>query len=324
MAMGPVPNTVYLNPTSRNLNNVQRVQRTMIWFGLFFLIGILTVILALVLGAVFRGTMGSILGFIVFGVGGLLALVIPGMISSGLYIVSEYERVIVLKLGKFVGVRGPGRFWVIPYPPFNESVTAQIDLRIQTRVITAAETLTDDNVPVGCEAVIFWRVEDPQTAALSVANYQEAVFQAANSALKDTIGTLELSELLGAREKVSKKLKDIIDSAAASFGVDVTSVEITDVRVPNDLIQELSVLAQSRRAAQAKIAEADAEKAIAEKYNEAASMMSPGAMEIYRLNVLERLGREEGSQIIIYGLGGSNPATDQTLAATVAGSITGR
>ena len=94
------------------------------------------------------------------------------MISSGLYIVSEYERVIVLKLGKFVGVRGPGRFWVIPYPPFNESVTAQIDLRIQTRVITAAETLTDDNVPVGCEAVIFWRVEDPQKAALSVANYR--------------------------------------------------------------------------------------------------------------------------------------------------------
>ena len=320
MATRPSPNIAYASSTTRNLNNVQRVQRTLIWFGLFFLIGIVTVILALVISALLPRGIGTVGGVIIFGIGGLLALVIPGMISSSLYIVSEYERVIVLKLGEFMGVRGPGRFWVIPYPPFNESVTAQIDLRIQTRVITAAETLTDDNVPVGCEAVLFWRVEDPQRAALSVANYREAVFQAANSALKDTIGTLELSELLGEREKVSKKLKDIIDSAAASFGVDVTSVEITDVRVPNDLIQELSVLAQSRRAAQAKIAEADAEKAIAEKFNEAAEMMTAGAMEIYRLNVLERIGREEGSQIVIYGLNGQDTDMDKMLSASVAAS----
>lgn len=320
MAVQPMQQMVY-NPATRNLNNVQRVQRALVWFGLFFLIGILTVILAVAAGFLLPD-IGTAIGFAIFAIGGLLALIIPGMFSSSLYIVSEYERVIVLKLGKFMGVRGPGRFWVIPYPPFNESVTAQIDLRIQTRVITAAETLTDDNVPVGCEAVIFWRVEDPQKAALSVANYQEAVFQAANSALKDTIGMLELSELLGSRDKVSGRLKEIIDSAASSFGVDVTSVEITDVRVPPDLIQELSVLAQSRRSAQAKIAEADAEKAIAQKFNEAAAEMSDRAMEIYRLNVLERIGREEGSQIVIYGLGGNVPATDQALATTVAGSRT--
>jgi len=314
MATGQTTNVAYVNPSTRSLNNVQRVQRMLIWFSLFILIGIITVIVALVVGA----ATATPLGVVVFAVGGLAALILPGMVSSGLYIVSEYERVIVLKLGKFAGVKGPGRFWVIPYPPFNESVTAQIDLRVQTRVITAAETLTSDNVPVGCEAVVFWRVEDPQKAALSVANYREAVFQAANSALKDTIGTLELSDLLGSRETVSKRLKEIIDSAAASFGVDVTSVEITDIHVPNDLIQELSVLAQSRRAAQAKIAEADAEKAIAEKFNEAAVMMTPGAMEIYRLNVLERIGREEGSQIVIYGLNNSNPQMENMIAATAA------
>ena len=322
MAVQPVQPMIY-NPTARNLNNVQRVQRALIWFGLFFLIGIITVILSIAAGFLLPN-IGTAIGVIILIVGGLLALIVPGMFSSSLYIVSEYERVIVLKLGKFMGVRGPGRFWVIPYPPFNESVTAQIDLRVQTRVITAAETLTEDNVPVGCEAVIFWRVEDPQKAALSVANYQEAVFQAANSALKDTIGMLELSELLGSRDKVSGRLKEIIDNAAASFGVDVTSVEITDVHVPNDLIQELSVLAQSRRSAQAKVAEADAEKAIAEKFNEAAAMMSDRAMEIYRLNVLERIGREEGSQIVIYGLGGNSPAMDSSLAATVAGSISAK
>jgi regulator of protease activity HflC (stomatin/prohibitin superfamily) len=95
-------------------------------------------------------------------IGGFISLVVPGMVSNGLYIVPEFQRVVVLKMGKFVGVKGPGRFWVIPYPPFYESVAMTLDLRVQTRGITAAETLTADNVPVGCEAVIFWRVENPQ------------------------------------------------------------------------------------------------------------------------------------------------------------------
>ena len=305
---------VYVKPSQRNLNNVQRVQRSLIWFGLFIVLGLLTTVVALILGSI-----NEILGLAAFGIGGLISLFIPGMISRSLYIISEFERVIVLKLGKFVGVRGPGRFWVIPYPPFNESVAALVDIRIQTRVITAAQTLTADNVPVGCEAVIFWRVENPQTAALSVANYREAVFQAANSALKYTVGGLELTELLGSRETVSSTLEEIIDSAAATFGVDVTSVEITDVHVPNDLIQELSVLAQSRRAAQAKIAEAEAEKEIAERFTDAADGMNDRAMGIYRLNVLERIGREEGSQIVIYGLGGQDKDMDHMLSSTAAG-----
>ena len=317
MAIAQRPAAVYAAASSRNLNNVQRVQRSMIWVGLFVLLGGLTVILSLILMAV-----SEPLGAISFAVGGLVSLIVPGLISRSLYIVSEYERVVVLKLGKFVGVRGPGRFWVIPYPPFNESVAALIDIRVQTRVITAAQTLTEDNVPVGCEAVIFWSVEDPQRAALSVANYREAVFQAANSALKDTVGSLRLSELLGSRDTVSQQLSSIIDEAASTFGVDITSVEITDIHVPQDLIQELSVLAQSRRAATAKIAEAEAERSIAEKFAEAAEVMTDRAMEIYRLNVLERIGREEGSQIVIYGLGGQQAQMESNLAATAAGART--
>ena len=317
MATAQRPAAVYSAASNRNLNNVQRVQRSMIWVGLFVLLGALTVVISLILMAV-----SEPLGIISFAVGGLISLIVPGLVSRSLYIVSEYERVIVLKLGKFVGVRGPGRFWVIPYPPFNESVAALIDIRVQTRVITAAQTLTEDNVPVGCEAVIFWSVEDPQRAALSVANYREAVFQAANSALKDTVGSLELSELLGSRDTVSAQLSSIIDEAASTFGVDVTSVEITDIHVPQDLIQELSVLAQSRRAAEAKVAEADAERAIAEKFTEAAEVMTGRAMEIYRLNVLERIGREEGSQIVIYGLGGQQAQMESSLAATAAGART--
>jgi regulator of protease activity HflC (stomatin/prohibitin superfamily) len=194
-----------------------------------------------------------------------------------------------------------------------------LDMRIQTQVIKAAQTLTRDNVPVGCEAVLFWRVEDPRTAALKVKNHAEAVFLAANSALKDTIGTLELSDLLSERERVAQSLKHIIDTAAAKFGVDVSSVEITDVVVPADLIQELSVRAQSERAAQGKIAEAKAELEISKQFQLAANSMGLKAMEIYRLNVLERIGREEGSQIVVYGLGGANEM-DRQIAAAAAGS----
>ncbi len=299
-----------------NLYGVQRVLRTLIWFGVFVILGVLTVVISLLIG-----TVSDTLGIVFLVIGGFFSLVIPGMFSRTLYVIPEFQRVVILKLGKFVGVRGPGRFWVIPYPPFYESVAMTLDLRVQTRVITAAQTLTADNVPVGCEAVLFWRVENPETAALEVANYREAVFQASNSALKDTIGTLELTELLGEREMVSNRLKNIIDKAAATFGVDVSSVEITDVHVPDDLIQELSVIAQSRRAAQAKIAEAEAEKQISQKLQEASELLSNRAMEMYRLNVLERIGREEGSQIVVYGLGSSDTRLEETIAATTAGSM---
>ncbi len=301
-----------------SLNTVQMVLRSFVFFGTLAVLGGL--LLAVVFGL---GLIGSVLAIPVFVVGGLFSLVLARVASRSLYVIPEYERVVILKLGKFVGVKGPGLFWVIPYPPFYQSAAAIVDVRVQTRVITAAETLTADNVPVGCEAVIFMRVEDPERAALRVKNYQEAVFQAANSAMKDTIGTMELTDLLGERETVSQRLKTIIDDAAASFGIDVSSVEITDVHVPPDLIQELSVLAQSRRAAQAKIAEAEAEQAIAAKLQEASETLSARAMEMYRLNVLERLGREEGSQIVIYGMGDRDEILEKTLAASAAGNQLG-
>ena len=240
---------------SGSVGGVQGVLRTLIWLGIILVLIVITLVVAFLVRP-----LADALFYAALGLGGLVSLVIPGMVSRALYVVPEFQRVVVLKLGKFVDVKGPGMFWIIPYPPFYQSAAAILDIRVQTRVITAAQTLTADNVPVGVEAVIFWRVEDPRQAALEVFNYGEAVFQAANSALKDTIGTLELTDLLGEREKVSVHLEKTIDAAAASFGVDVSSVEITDVHVPPDLIQELSVLAQSRRSAQAKIAEADAEQ----------------------------------------------------------------
>ena len=304
----------------RSLNSVQRTLRTLIWLGIFLLLGTIAALVSLFLATVIHEAAGIAVAIL----GGFVALIVPGAVARCLYVIPDFRRVVVLRMGSFEGVKGPGKFWVIPYPPFYQSVAAELDIRVRTRVITAAQTLTKDNVPVGCEAVLFWRVEDPRRAALEVADYAEAVFQAANSALKDTVGTLELTDLLGEREKIAQQLKQIIDAAAVSFGVDVSSVEITDIHVPQDLIQELSVLAQSRRSAQAKIAEVEVEKTIAEKLEEAASLMGPNAMELYRLGVLERIGREEGSQIVVYGLGGTNTRMEETLTANAAGSLMGR
>ncbi len=307
------------SPTGRGLNSVQAFLRLVLWLVSMAVFVSITLVLAGILSRV-----AEFLGPATLAVGGFVSLILAIMVSRTIYVIPEYQRVVLLRLGKFIGVKGPGLFWVIPYPPFFRSVAAILDIRVQTRIIKAAETLTSDNVPVGCEAVVFMRVEDPERAALHVENYSEAVFQAANSALKDTVGNLELTELLSEREKVADRLQSIIDSAATRFGIDVSSVEITDVRVPPDLIQELSVIAQSRRAAQAKIAEADAEKAIAERLQEASEMLSGRAMDMYRLNVLERLGREEGSQIVVYGMGGSDPHLETTIAASAAGAMIGK
>lgn len=307
------------SPTSRSLNTVQAFLRMVIWLVCMVVFFSCTIALATLLSG-----LATFLGPVTLAVGGFVSLILSIMVSRTLYVIPEFQRVVLLRLGKFIGVKGPGLFWVIPYPPFFRSVAATLDIRVQTRVIQAAETLTADNVPVGCEAVIFLRVEDPERAALRVENYREAVFQAANSALKDTVGTLELTQLLGERQMISDRLKNIIDDAASSYGLDVSSVEITDVHVPTDLIQELSVLAQSRRSAEAKIAEADAEKAIAERLEEASKTMSDRAMEMYRLNVLERLGREEGSQIVVYGMGGKDSQMETAIAAAAAGSASGK
>ena len=304
------------SPTSRGLNTVQTFLRLLIFLFALAVSFVLTIVLAGALGA-----MGDFLRGPTLAVGGIVSLILALMAAKTLYVIPEFQRVVLLRLGKFAGVKGPGLFWVIPYPPFFRSVAAVLDIRVETRVIKASETLTQDNVPVGCEAVIFMRVEDPRKAALDVENYKEAVFQAANSALKDTVGSLELTKLLSDRETVSNRLEQIIDAAASSFGIDVTSVEITDLRVPNDLIQELSVLAQSRRSAEAKIAEAEAEKTVAQRLQEAAAEMGPVAMELYRLNVLERLGREEGSQIVVYGMGASDRTLETTIAAAAAGTM---
>jgi len=242
------------------------------------------------------------------------------MVGLSVHLVPEYERLVVLRKGKFIGVRGPGLFWVFPYPPFFETVAASVDTRVETVKISNTKTLTFDRVPVTCKTAVQLLVTDPRTAVLGVKDYRDAAIQLATSVVKDTIGEVELTELLGERHLVSKRLKEVISGEVKAFGLEAASVDLTDVIVPDALVEELSVRAQSRRSLQAKVSEAKIEKDVAQTLQAAASSMGPKAMEMYRLKVLERVAREPGNQIVIYGMGGSDLEMDKDLAAAASGN----
>jgi regulator of protease activity HflC (stomatin/prohibitin superfamily) len=250
----------------------------------------------------------------------LLSVLLATMVGLSVHLVPEYERLVVLRKGKFVGVRGPGLFWVFPYPPFFETVAASVDTRVETVKISNTKTLTFDKVPVTCKTAVQLLVIDPRTAVLGVRDYRNAAIQLATSVVKDTIGEVELTELLGERHLVSKRLKEVISGEVKAFGLEAASVDLTDVIVPDALVEELSVRAQSRRSLQAKVSEAKIEKDVAQTLQAAASSMGPKAMEMYRLKVLERVAREPGNQIVIYGMGGSDLEMDKDLAAAASGN----
>jgi len=237
------------------------------------------------------------------GAGGVVGIFIASIVAGTIYVLPEFQRAILLRMGRYEDTKGPGFFMAIPWPPFYQSVAQILDMRIHSRPVKAAETLTSDNVPVDCQAVIFYRVEDPKQASLEVKDYEEAVFRAANAALKDIIGSLSLSELLGEREKVAGRLEEILDESAVEFGVDITSVELTDVQVPQDLIEDISAQAQAERERDARVAEVERITEVAEIFENAAQRMSDKAVRLYELQAIQNVAKEKGARTIVWGIG---------------------
>ena len=293
-----------------SLSQVQGILRLLVWAGVFVLcvagIGILlTTILP---------------PLIAFGAGGIIGLFAASIVSGTIYVLPEFQRAILLRMGSYEDTKGPGFFMAIPWPPFYQSVAQILDMRIQNRPVKAAETLTSDNVPVDCQAVLFYRVEDPKRASLEVKDYEEAVFGAANAALKDIIGSLSLSELLSEREKVADRLEEIVDKSVVEFGVDITSVELTDVQVPQDLVEDISAQAQAERERDARVAEVERITEVAEIFEKAAQRMSPRAMHLYELQALQNVAKEKGARTIVWGIGPDREG--QRLAAGSAAGAT--
>jgi len=209
---------------------------------------------------------------------------------------------VLLKLGNFVGVRGPGLFII---PPFIYSVANIVDIRITTQQVEATATLTKDNVPTRVTAAIEFEIEDPKKAVISVKDYLSSVTWLSTEALKNTIGGLDLRELLSNRDEIASQLKSQIDIGASDYGINVRAVRITDIDTPPELIEELAVIARARRAAEAKKVQADAEVQVAKKIAEASKTLAKqkGGFRLREIQNMASISKEESSMIIVYPYG---------------------
>jgi regulator of protease activity HflC (stomatin/prohibitin superfamily) len=225
-------------------------------------------------------------------------------------VAKQWERGVVLRLGKYQGLRGPGLFWVVP---FIDTVSTWIDQRVITTSFAAEETLTSDTVPVNVDAVLFWMVYDPEKAALEVQDYSGAVSWAAQTALRDIIGRTSLTDLLRGRERIEAELQKLIDERSTPWGVTVQSVEMRDVVIPTALQDAMSREAQAAREKQARIILGQAEVEIASLFREASKAYheNPTALHLRAMNILYEGLKEKGALMLVpstavesMGLGG--------------------
>ena len=228
---------------------------------------------------------------------------IGGMILGPIFmqspkIAKQWEKGVVLRLGKFVGLRGPGLFWVVP---FIDTVSQWIDQRVITTSFAAEQTLTRDTVPVNVDAVLFWMVYDPEKAALEVQEYRDAVSWAAQTALRDIIGRTNLQDLLRGRERIEEELQKLIDQRSNPWGVTVQSVEMRDVVIPDALQDAMSREAQAAREKQARIILSEAEVEIAKLYQEASLsyQQNPTALHLRAMNMLYEGLKEKGALMLV-------------------------
>jgi regulator of protease activity HflC (stomatin/prohibitin superfamily) len=213
-------------------------------------------------------------------------------------IAQQWERAVVLRLGRFVGLRGPGLFWIAP---LIDTVSTYIDQRTITTSFAAEQTLTSDTVPVNVDAVLFWMVHDAQKAALEVQEYAQAVSWAAQTALRDIIGRTALTDLLRGRERIEAELQQLIDQRSNPWGVTVQSVEMRDVVIPTALQDAMSREAQAAREKQARIILGQAEMEIAHSFQEAARSYheNPTALHLRAMNMLYEGLKEKGALMLI-------------------------
>ena len=251
----------------------------------------LVLIAPLALGTGLTFLWGNPVPAIVGAILGLLGMQAP-------QVAKQWERAVVLKLGRYAGLRGPGLFWIVP---FIDTVPSWIDQRVITTNFAAEQTLTSDTVPVNVDAVLFWMVYDPEKAALEVQDYSQAVSWAAQTALRDIIGRTSLTDLLRGRERIEEELQKLIDERTNPWGVTVQSVEMRDVIIPDALQDAMSREAQAAREKQARIILGQAEVEIAHLFHKAAESYhdNPTALHLRAMNMLYEGLKEKGAMMIV-------------------------
>jgi len=251
----------------------------------------LILLAAIAPGAIVTLLTASPVGVIIGAVLGLLLMQSPK-------VAKQWEKAVVLRLGRFVGLNGPGLFWIMP---LVDSVSACVDQRIITTAFAAEQTLTSDTVPVNVDAVLFWMVYDAQKAALEVQDYPQAVSWAAQTALRDIIGRTSLHELLRDREKIEELLQKLIDQRTNPWGITVQSVEMRDIVIPDSLQDAMSREAQATREKQARIILGEAEVEIARLFDEASRSYqdNPTALHLRAMNMLYEGLKEKGALMLV-------------------------
>ena len=217
--------------------------------------------------------------------------------SSAVKVANQWEKSVVLRLGRFRALKGPGLFGIIP---IIDTIPYWIDTRVITTAFKAEKTLTKDTVPVDVDAVLFWKVLDPEKAALAVQDYKNAISWASQTALRDVIGKTLLADMLEGREKLGLQLQKIIDERTTPWGIHVISVEVKDVLIPSALEDAMSMQAQAERERQARVILGDSERQVAEKFGEAAKtyVNDPVALHLRAMNMLYE-GLKQNSTIVL-------------------------
>jgi regulator of protease activity HflC (stomatin/prohibitin superfamily) len=225
-------------------------------------------------------------------------LLIGTYMLFALRVASQWEKAVVLRLGRFHGLRGPGLFWLIP---IVDTIPSWIDHRVMVTPFSAEKTLTKDTVPVDVDAVLFWVVWDAEKAALEVKDYQNAIAWSAQTALRDIIGRMMLADILTGRSAIDDELQHIIDERTTPWGVTVQSVEIRDIVIPQDLEDAMSRQAQAERERQARVILGESEMQIAASFAEAslAYIDNPTALHLRAMNMLFEGLKEKGALVIV-------------------------
>jgi len=228
--------------------------------------------------------------------GGLAVLAF--LIPQSILVADQWERAVVLRLGKLTAIRGPGLFAIVP---FIDNVTSWLDQRIQTTEINAEKALSKDTVPVNIDAIVFWQIHDAERAALEITNYRQVITQVAQTSLREMVGSSLLSTLLSERKQGDLQLREDIGRKTAEWGVSVLSVEIRDIGVPPALQDAMSRQAQAEREKLARVLLGQAEQEIAQKFVEAADIYarSPAALQLRAMNIIYETTKERGATILI-------------------------
>ncbi len=253
--------------------------------------------LVLIIGGVVASVLYSVspaLGVLM----GIVAFFGAWLIASAVRMIAQWEKAIVLQLGKFQGLKGPGLFFIVP---LVQNVSRVIDTRVISSTFNAEGTITADTVPVDVDAVLFWRVFDAERAVLEVQDYAQSVGWASQTALRDVIGRSTLADILSGRDKIDSALRTIIDRQTEPWGVRVESVQIRDVTIPDALQDAMSRQAQAERERQARIILGESETQVAAKFMEAAKLyeQSPTALHLRAMNMLYEGMKDKATTIIV-------------------------